>query len=92
MLSPSLWLKKLPYLLALACVLNFTGCGEKKKTSAEIQKEKVDAFRKKQKIEAIKSYTELINKYPQSEHAEAAKERLKVLGPLPATPTPVKKK
>lgn len=91
MLSPTLWLKKLPYLVALVCVLSFTAC-EKKKTSAEIQKEKVDAFRKKQKIEAIKSYTELVNKYPDSEHAAAAKERLKILGPLPATPTPVKKK
>lgn len=91
MLSSTFWLKKLPYFIALAGVLSFTAC-EKKKTAAEIQKEKVDAFRRKQKIEAIKSYTELVNKYPDSEHVAAAKERLKVLGPLPASPTPIKKK
>ena len=92
MLSSSLWLKKLPYLVALVGVLNLTACGEKKKTSAEMQKAKVDAFRKQQKIEAIKAYTDLVNKYPDSEHIAAAKEKLKVLGPLPATPTPTKKK
>lgn len=91
MLSSTLLLKKLPYLIALACVLSFTAC-EKKKTSAEQAKEKVDAFRKKQKIEAIKAYNELITKYPDSEHIAAAKERLKILGPMPATPTPAKKK
>ena len=91
MLSPNLLLKKLPYFIALACVLSFTAC-EKKKTAAQLQSEKVDTFRKKQKIEAIKAYTELVNKYPDSEHVAAAKDKLKVLGPLPATPTPLKKK
>jgi hypothetical protein len=69
-----------------------TGCGEKKKTAAERQAEIVDKFRKHQKIEAIKAYTDLINKFPESEHVADAKERLKVLGPMPASPTPVKKK
>jgi len=91
MLSLTSLLKKLPYFIALACILSFTAACEKKKTAAEIQKEKVDAFRHKQKIEAIKAYTELVNKYPESEHIAAAKEKLKTLGPLPATPTPVKK-
>ena len=91
MLSPTFLLKKLPYLVALACVLSFTAC-EKKKTSSELQREKVDTFRKQQKIEAIKRYKDLVEKYPDSEHVAAAKERLKILGPLPATPTPTKKK
>ena len=91
MLSPISLLKKLPFLLALACLLGVTACGEQKKTAAEVQKAKVDAFRKHQKIEAIKAYTDLINKFPASEHVADAKERLKVLGPMPATPTPAKK-
>ncbi|MEI9897754.1 MAG: hypothetical protein WDN28_28835 [Chthoniobacter sp.] len=90
MLSPISLLKKLPLFLALAGLLSITACA-KKKTAAEVQKEKVDAFRKHQKIEAIKAYTDLVNKFPDSEHVAEAKERLKVLGPLPATPTPAKK-
>jgi hypothetical protein len=92
MLSPIPLLQKLPVLLALACLLSVTACGEKKKTAAETQKAKVDAFRKHQKIEAIKAYTDLINKFPTSEHIDEAKERLKALGPMPASPTPAKKK
>ncbi len=91
MLSPHSLLKKLFCLLALVCVLSVTGC-TKKKTAAEVQKEKVDAFRQHQKIEAIKAYNELINKYPDSEHIAEAKEKLRVLGPMPATPAPAKKK
>lgn len=91
MLSPTFLLKKLPLLLALAGVLSMTAC-EKKKTAAEMQKEKVDAFRKHQKIEAMKAYTDLVNKFPDSDHVAEAKERLKALGPMPATPTPAKKK
>jgi hypothetical protein len=85
-------LKKLPFVLALACLLGVTGCGEKKKTAAEVQKAKVDAFRQHQKVEAIKAYTDLVNKFPDSEHVAEAKERLKVLGPPPVSPTPAKKK
>jgi hypothetical protein len=84
-------LKKLPLLFVLGCLLSITACG-KKKTGAELQKEKVDAFRKHQKIEAIKAYTDLVNKFPDSEHVAEAKEKLRALGPMPATPTPAKKK
>lgn len=80
--------------VVLAAALSFgsTGC-TKKKTSAELQAEKVNAFRQKQKIEAIKSYTALVTKYPDSEFAPKAQERLNVLGPLPAaTPAGAKKK
>ena len=92
MLSPTALLKKLPFLLVLACLLSVTACGEKKKTASEVHKEKEDAFRKHQKIEAIKAYTDLVNKFPDSDHVAEAKERLKVLGPMPATPTPAAKK
>lgn len=84
-------LKKLPLLLVLVFLPGFTAC-EKQKTSAELQAEKVNAFRKHQKIEAIKAYTDLVNKFPDSEHVPEAKERLKTLGPMPVTPTPAKKK
>jgi hypothetical protein len=88
---PHLLRKTLPLLLALAILPGMTSC-EKKKTAAELQAEKVTAFRKRQKVEAIKAYTELVNKYPTSDHATEAKDRLKALGPLPGTPTPTKKK
>jgi hypothetical protein len=89
---PSLTLlsRKLLLLLVLASLAGFAGC-EKKKTAAEIQAGKVAAFRKHQKIEAIKAYTELVNKFPDSEHVAEARERLKALGPMPATPIPAKK-
>lgn len=77
-------------LLAAALLTGATAC-KKKKTTAEMQAEKVKAFRDKQKIEAIKSYTALVTKYPDSEFAPKAQERLNVLGPLPAaTPAPKK--
>ncbi len=77
-------------LLAAALVVGGTAC-KKKQTTAEKQAAAVDAFRKKQKIEAIKSYTALVEKYPDSEFAPKAQERLTVLGPLPAaTPAPKK--
>jgi outer membrane protein assembly factor BamD (BamD/ComL family) len=88
--SPTPVLKKLPLLLLLAALLSITAC-TKKKTAAELQQAKVDAYRKHQKIEAIKAYTDLVNKFPDSEHVAEAKERLKTLGPLPATPAPAKK-
>ena len=78
-------------LLAAVLTAGTTGC-KKKKTSAEMQAEKVAAFRQKQKVEAIKSYTALVTKYPDSEFAPKAQERLNVLGPLPAaTPAAAKK-
>ncbi len=78
-------------LFAAVIVLGGTAC-EHKKTAAEFQVEKAKGFRDKQKIAAIKSYNDLITKYPDSEFAAKAKERLTALGPPPATPIPVKKK
>lgn len=83
-------IRTIALLLAAALSFGTTGC-KKKKTSAELQAEKVDAFRQKQKVEAIKSYTALVTKYPDSEFAPKAQERLNALGPLPAgTPAPKK--
>ena len=78
--------------LLLAVVLGFGAAAcEHKKTAAEIQAARVNAFRTRQKGEAIKAYTALVNKYPDSDFAAKAKERLQVLGPMPTTPAPVKK-
>jgi len=86
MSSPFLLLKKLSLFVALASLLGTTAC-EHKETAAEKQARKVQTFRHHQKIEAIKAYTELVNKFPDSEYASKAQERLTVLGPLPtATP------
>lgn len=78
-------------LLAAVVCLAGTAC-EHKKTVAELQVEKTKAFRDKQKIAAIKSYNDLVTKYPDSEFAAKAKERLASLGPPPTTPVPGKKK
>lgn len=77
-------------LLAGALCLGSTGC-KNKKTQAELQGEKTREFRAKQKQTAIKAYTDLAAKYPDSEFAEQAKTRLQTLGPLTATPAPKKK-
>ena len=76
-------------LLASAVCLGGVAC-EKKKTQAELQADKVKAFREKQKQTAAQKYQELVTKYPDSEFAAKAKERLQQLGP-PTTPTPKKK-
>lgn len=80
-------------LLLLASAVCFGGAAcEHKKTTAEFQAEKAKAFQIKQKIAAIKSYQDLVTKYPDSEFAPKAQERLTALGPPPATPVPGKKK
>ena len=63
----------------------------KKPNAAQLQAAKVEAFRTRQKGEAIKAYTELTTKFPNSEFAPKAQERLSSLGPMPATPAPKKK-
>lgn len=81
----------LTLLAAAALVAGTTAC-EKKPDAAQLKAQKEQAFRAKQKIEAIKTYTALVTKYPESEFAPKAQERLNVLGPLPAeTPAPKKK-
>jgi hypothetical protein len=80
----------LPVFLAAVFALGGVACS-KKKTSAEMQADKVNAFRERQRGEAIKAYTALTTKYPDSEYAAKAQERLTALGPPPATPAPKKK-
>jgi outer membrane protein assembly factor BamD (BamD/ComL family) len=77
------------YLVALV-VFASVAC-EHKKTTTELQAEKAKAFRNRQKGEAIKAYTALVTKFPDSEFAPKAQERLTALGPAPATPAPQKK-
>lgn len=67
-------------LLAAALCLGGVAC-EKKKTKAEIMADKKKEFRARQKKEAIKAYQNLVTKYPDSEYAPKAQERLDQLGP-----------
>lgn len=80
----------LPVCLAALFAVGAAGC-TKKKTSAELEAEKVAAFRERQRGKAIQAYTDLTTKYPDSEFAAKAQERLTALGPPPATPAPKKK-
>lgn len=84
-------MRKLPFLLLIAALslAGFTAC-KKKETAADRQAKAAQAFRDKQKVAAIKSYTALVTDYPDSEYAPKAQERLTVLGPMP-TATPAKK-
>lgn len=84
-------LKPLPHLLlALAMTVGTVGCSSKK-TAAEENAEKVKAFQEQQKVRAYKAYKEIVEKYPDSQFASQAKDRLAKMGPV-ATPTPGKKK
>ena len=74
-------------LLATALALGGSAC-KGKATSAEINAEKVRVFRERQKNLARKCYQDLATKYPDSEFADQANARLKVLG----TPSPAPKK
>ena len=79
-------------LLLLAAALCFCGIGCKaKKTQAEMQADARKEFRAKQKQVAIKAYTDLADKYPESEFAPKAKAKLQQLGPPTATPAAKKK-
>lgn len=82
--------KSLLFLFAAVLLAGSAAC-TKKKTSAELQAEKVNAFRLRQKGEAIKAYTALVTKFPDSEYAPKAQERLNALGPMPTTPVAGKK-
>jgi len=79
------------FLATAAVVLTGATACDKKPNPAQVKAAREQAFRNKQKIEAIKTYTALVTKYPESEFAPKAQDRLNVLGPLPAA-TPAKKK
>lgn len=74
-------------LCGLLCLAG-TAC-KGKKTQAELQAEKVKEFRVRQKQMAAKAYKDLAEKYPDSEFAAEAQQRLQGLGPI-ATPAPKK--
>lgn len=71
-----------PFLLAGFMALGAVSC---KKSSKDDAAAKIDTFRKQQRARAVKSYQELVKKYPDSEYAEKAKERIRALAP-PSTP------
>jgi hypothetical protein len=75
-------------LLTLILCLGIAGCEEKKKSDAELNRDKEVKWRERQRQQAIKYYGELIKNFPDSPHAEEAKKKLEALGP--AT-TPEKK-
>ncbi len=78
-------------LLLLCTLLGLGGTACKsEKTQAERQAEIVKEFRARQKQMAAKAYKDLTEKYPDSEFAAEAKQRLEALGPI-ATPAPKKK-
>lgn len=74
-------------LLVFVLGLGVAGCKEKKKSDAELNREKETKWREGQRQKAIKYYGELIKNYPDSPHVEEAKKRLEALGPA-TTPTP----
>ena len=80
----------LPFLVAVALLSGATAC-KPKPTAAQLQAKRVKDFREKQRIEAIKAYKTLVDKYPDSEYAPKAKERMGTLGPLPAATPAVKR-
>lgn len=71
-------------LAALAMLGGPIGC-KKKPTSAEVDQAKEQAERDKAKAQAAKYYQEITEKYPDSEFAAKARERLSAIGPV-ATP------
>ena len=58
-----------------------------KKSQKDVAAEREAKFRAEQKARALRQYQDLVKKYPDSEYAEKAKERIRAL----ATPPPVKK-
>jgi hypothetical protein len=71
-------------ILAAAFCLGSSACKEET-TQAEKQAEKVKQFRAAQKLKAIKAYKDLTTKYPDSEFAPKAREKLQQIAP-PAPP------
>lgn len=75
-------------LLCIALVIAITAPGcSKKKTAAEMQAEKEQAWRATQRTKAVEYYSEIVEKYPDSQYAAQAKERLNALGGAPAGKT-----
>jgi hypothetical protein len=76
--------RKFP-MVALALALPLASFACQKKPAPENLAERAKVFRERQRREAIKAYSALVEKYPDSPYTEKAKERLQQLGPA-ATP------
>lgn len=87
---PPLMLRKLFTFLLIAVLSGGAAGCKKEKTQAEIQAEKVKAFRERQKKAAVQAYQDIVEKYPDSPFAEQAKQKVQELGGVPAA-TPAKK-
>ena len=74
-------------LLLLALCLGQTGCKKKPDTDA-LRAAEDKAWRERQRLQAIKYYSELVKNFPDSPNVEEAKSRLDSLGPVP---TPARK-
>lgn len=70
------------FIVAGVVVLGAVSC---KKSQKDLAAEKQAKFRAEQKARALKNYQDLVKKYPESEYAEKAKERIRALTP-PSTP------
>ncbi|RYD75680.1 MAG: outer membrane protein assembly factor BamD [Verrucomicrobiaceae bacterium] len=82
--------KTLPIFLAVVLAFGAAACSGKK-TAAQEQAEKEKVWRAKQRTRAIESYKELTQKFPDSQYAAQAKERLNAMGAQPgATKTAAK--
>ena len=68
--------------LAASFALGAVSC---KKSQRDLAAQKQEAFKREQKAKALKAYQDLVKKYPDSEYAAKAKERIRTLTP-PATP------
>ena len=76
--------KTLPILLAVAFAFGAAACSGKK-TAAEAQAEKEKTWRAEQRTKAIKYYSEITEKFPDSQYAPKAKERLNSMGAQPVS-------
>lgn len=79
-------LRLVPLFLALALCSMGPAC-KRNTTTAQKNAEEIRKFRERQGNLARKCYQDITTKYPDSEFAERAAERVKALG----TPTPQKK-
>ncbi|MHA3771384.1 hypothetical protein ACXR0O_07595 [Verrucomicrobiota bacterium sgz303538] len=78
--------KTLPILLAVAIAFGAAACSGKK-TAAQEQAEKEKVWRAKQRTRAVEYYSEIVEKFPDSQYANQAKERLNAMGAQPVTKT-----
>ena len=82
--NPAPMLRQSLALLLIALLSGGLVACKKEKTQAELQAEKVTAFRERQKKAAARAYQDLVEKYPDSPFAEQARQKVQALGGVPA--------